>query len=169
MLANQELSSSVTFSLHEVSQCFCLKGILGPWQLPCQGVLPVPSRYILCDLLGLWRANAIQRQGKGVHLEIGNKDFYYRMVCWHVFLFPRPGWPSSSSAPSSRYKPALGSRWISRLWHLRTKPLGIFSQTRPEYQFITELGQFHLVLGFSLHKSQINRKVDLTFATACPC
>lgn len=55
-----------------------------------------------------------------------------------------------------------------------TKPLGVFSQIRPEYQFITETGSIPLgfgfrVSGFSLYKSQINRKVDMTFVTARPC
>lgn len=45
---------------------FCLKGILGQWQLRRHLLLQVPSRCILLDSRGLGRPNGIEREGKGV-------------------------------------------------------------------------------------------------------
>lgn len=44
---------------------FCLKGILGQWQLRRHLLLQVPSRCILLDSRGLGRPNGIEREGKG--------------------------------------------------------------------------------------------------------
>lgn len=52
--------------------------------------------------------------------------------------------------------------WDQNLWEFSHKP-------GQNINLLLKMGQFHLVLGFSLHKSQINKKVDMTFVTACPC
>lgn len=43
-----------------------------------------------------------------------------------------------------------------------------FHKSGQNIHLLLKLGQFQPVSGFSLHKSQINRKVDMTFVTACP-
>lgn len=54
---------------------FCLKGILGQWQLRRHLLLQVPFRHTLLDSRGLGRPNGIEREGKGVDEKARGKDF----------------------------------------------------------------------------------------------